>query len=111
MATVDQCRQALHEVAARLGGDPAASAKLTLDRAFAVHIIDLNHHFRGRLRDGQMVDIADGVDPAAQIRLSVTSDDLEAMVAGRLNIAAAWATGRASVKASFGDLLKLRKLM
>jgi putative sterol carrier protein len=111
MATVEQCREALHEVATRLGGDPAASAKLTLDRAIAVHITDLNHSFHGRLRGGQLVDITDGEDPSAQIRLSVTSDDLQAMVDGRLNIAAAWATGRASIKASFSDLLKLRKLM
>jgi hypothetical protein len=111
MATVDQCRQALHEVAARLGGDPAASAKLTLDRAVAVHITDLGHSFHGRLRGGQLVDIADGDDPGAQIRMSVTGDDLQAMVDGRLNMAVAWATGRASIKASFGDLLKLRRLI
>jgi SCP-2 sterol transfer family len=111
MATVDQCRQALREVAARLGRDRAASAKLTFDRAIACHITDLDHYFHGRLRGGQLVDITDGDDPAAQMRLSVSSDDLQAMVDGRLNFAVAWATGRASVKASFGDLLKLRKLL
>ena len=111
MATVDQCRQALREVAARLQGEPGVSAKLTLDRAVVCHITDLDHSFHGRLRGGQLIDLTDGDDPAAQIRLNVSSDDLQAIVEGRLNFALAWATGRASVKASFGDLLKLRKLM
>ena len=56
-------------------------------------------------------DLTDGEDPKAQIKLAVGSDDLLALVAGRLHFASAWAGGRVSVKASFGDLLKLRKLL
>jgi hypothetical protein len=111
MATVEQCRQALTELAGKLTRSPEAAAKLDLDRTLACQIRDLNTAFHGRLRNGEIVDLADGDDPTAKLRLSIGSDDLLALVAGELNFAAAWASGRVSVKASFGDLLKLRKLL
>jgi hypothetical protein len=111
MATVEQCRQALGEIATRLASDPAAAARVNLDRSLACHIRDLDVHFHGRLLAGAVESLTDGDDPKAQIRLTIGSDDLVALVAGRLNFAAAWASGRASVKASFADLLKLRKLL
>ncbi len=111
MATVNECRKALRLVATRLDGDGAAAARIRLDRAIACHITDLDVYFHGRLRDGAIADLADGNDPAAQIRLSVSSDDLLALVNGELGFASAWATGRVSVRASFGDLLKMRKLI
>jgi hypothetical protein len=111
MATVEQCRQALETVASRLAGDPEAGKRVDLDRSLACHIRDMDTFFHGRLAGGSIVGLADGDDPKAQIRLSVSGDDLLAMVDGRLNFAAAWASGRVSVKANFGDLLKLRKLL
>ena len=111
MATVEQCREALTRIAARLGADPQAAARVDLDRSLACHLRDLDTSFHGRLEGGRIVDLADGDDPRAQIRLSVGSDDLLALVAGELNFASAWASGRVSVKASFTDLLKLRKLL
>jgi hypothetical protein len=111
MATVDQCRQALLEVARRLGADKAAGAKVTLDRMLACHITDLDVYFHGRLHGGQLTDLTDGDDPGAPIRLSMTGDDLLDMVDGKLDFARSWASGRLKVKASFGDLLKRRKLM
>ena len=111
MATVEQCREALTRIAARLGADPQAAARVDLDRSLACHLRDLDTSFHGRLEGGRIVDLSDGDDPRAQIRLSVGSDDLLALVAGELNFASAWASGRVSVKASFTDLLKLRKLL
>jgi hypothetical protein len=111
MATVDQCREALQQIASRLAADPAAAARVGLDRTLACHIRDLNAYFNGRLRDGTIVDLADGDNPSAQIRLSLAGDDLLAIVAGELGFAGAWASGRVSLKASFGDMLKLRKLL
>lgn len=111
MATVEQCRQALTELSGKLARSPEAAAKLDLDRTLACQIRDLDTAFHGRLRNGAIVDLADGDDPTAKLRLSIGSDDLLALVAGELNFAAAWASGRVSVKASFGDLLKLRKLL
>jgi predicted lipid carrier protein YhbT len=111
MATVDQCRQALRDIAARLVADPESARRVGLDRSIACHIRDLDVSFHGRLQDGTIVGLTDGDDPRAQIRLSVGSDDLLALVAGRLHFASAWASGRLSVKASLGDLMKLRKLL
>jgi hypothetical protein len=111
MATVEQCRAALQEVAARMLANPQAAAKVDLDRSFACHIRDLDVHFHGRLAHGTMTDLRDGDDPKAQLRLTVDSDDLLALVNGELNFANAWATGRVSVHASFRDLLKLRSLL
>ena len=48
--------------------------------------------------------------PQAQVRLTLTSDDLLALVAGELNAAAAFGSGRLGIKASFGDLMLLRSL-
>ena len=111
MATVEQCRVALGELAAKLTGDPQAAARVNLDRSLGCHIRDLGVHFHGRLQGGTITGLTDGEDPKAQIKLTVGSDDLLALVAGQLNFAGAWAGGRVSVKASFGDLLKLRKLL
>jgi hypothetical protein len=110
MATIDECREAIRVVAARLAADPEAGARITLNRSFGCHIRDLDVHFRGRLADGRISDLTDGQDPHAQIRLAVNGDDLLALVDGRLHFASAWASGRLSVRASLGDLLKLRKL-
>ena len=111
MATVDQCRQALLGIASRLAADPEAATRSGLDRTISCHIRDLKTGFHGRLRGGSITELADGENPSAQIKLSVSSDDLLAIVAGELGFAGAWASGRVSVKASFGDLLKLRKLL
>jgi hypothetical protein len=111
MATVQQCRQALQDIADRLGADPEAGRRVALDRRIACHVRDLDVFFHGRLRDGTIVDLADGDDPSAQIRLSVAGDDLLALVAGELSFASAWASGRVSVRASLGDLLRLRRLL
>ena len=111
MATVDQCRQALQDIADRLASDPDAARRVNLDRSLTCHIRDLDVSFHGRLRGGTIVGLRDGEDRDAHIRLTVGSDDLLALVAGDLNFASAWASGRVSVKASLGDLLKLRKLL
>jgi hypothetical protein len=111
MATLDQCREALRQLSDLLASDPEKAARAGLDRTIACHIKDLDAYLHGRLANGVISDLADGNDPDAKIRLAVNSDDLLDLVAGRLNFAAAWASGRVSVKAGFGDLLKLRKLL
>lgn len=111
MATVDECRQALRRIAERLAADPEAADRVNLDRSLACHIKDLGVSFHGRLRRGTITDLTDGDDPDAKIRLTIGSDDLLELVDGRLNFASAWASGRVSVKAGFGDLIKLRKLL
>jgi hypothetical protein len=112
MATVEECRTALHELAARLDAHVTQSGNtVDLDRPLACTIRDLGVYFHGRLTGGRLVDLADGDDPDAKVRLIATSDDLVAMVAGKLDLTRAWSSGRVSIKANPFDLLKLRKLL
>lgn len=111
MASVDECRQALHDLAARLAANAEVRDKVNFDRTLACRISDLGTAFHGRLAGGQLVDIADGDDPRAKIALTTTSDDLLALVRGELNIPQALATRRISISANPLDLLKLRSLL
>jgi hypothetical protein len=43
--------------------------------------------------------------------MSMTGDDLLALVAGDLGVGAAWAGGRLKVQAGMLDLLKLRSML
>jgi alkyl sulfatase BDS1-like metallo-beta-lactamase superfamily hydrolase len=111
MASVDECRQALHDLAGRLDQNAETRGKIDLDRTLAARIPDLETAFHARLAGGRLIDIADGDDPKAKIALTVKSDDLVALVDGRLDLTKAIASRQASIKANPFDLLKLRKLM
>jgi putative sterol carrier protein len=111
MATVDECRKALHDLAARLGESADAQGKLDLERTLACRVTDLGTAFHARLTGGRLVDIADGDDPKAKIALIAASDDLVALVTGKLDVTRAIATRQITLKANPFDLLKLRKLL
>lgn len=111
MASVDECRQALQDLAARLDRHRATQDRIDLDRTLACRITDLGTAFHGRLEGGRLVDLSDGDDPKAKIALSASSDDLVSLVHGRLNIMQAVGSRRVSIKANPFDLMKLRKLL
>ncbi|MFF5175433.1 SCP2 sterol-binding domain-containing protein [Micromonospora sp. NPDC000089] len=111
MASVDECRQALHDLAARLDRNAEAQGRIDLDRTLACRVTDLDTAFHGRLDGGRLVDLADGDDPKAKIALSTTSDDLLELVRGQLDVAKAIGSRRVSIKANPFDLMKLRKLL
>jgi hypothetical protein len=115
MATVDECRTALDrfsESLTRAEGD--ARDTVALDRSLSCRITDLDVTFVGRLAQGRIRDVTTVAGlPAdkAQIRLTMNGDDLLAMVAGELNFAKAWGSGRVRVQASLRDVLRLRSLL
>lgn len=112
MATVDECRAALDRLTANLTRNAdEVREKVKLDRTMVCRVTDLRIAFRGRLRNGELVDISEGDDPDANIALSAASDDLIAMVDGELDFVKALASRRVSVKANPFDLLKLRRLL
>ena len=112
MASVEECRQALHDLSARLEANAAeVRGKVDLDRTLACRVTDLGTAFHGRLVDGRLIDITDGDDATAKIALTTTSDDLIALVGGQLDLPRAIAARRVSISASPFDLLKLRKLL
>jgi predicted lipid carrier protein YhbT len=112
VASVDECREALHRLADRLADDGGrVRDRLDFERTLECRVTDLGVAFRGRLSGGHLVDISDGEDPRAKIRLSATSDDLLALVDGQLDVTRALAARRISINANPFDLLKLRKLL
>lgn len=115
MASLADCEQALHGLAARLHAVPAdVRGKHLVARTLACRVPDLGVVFRGNLGDNGLEGLRHepGTDTGgAQVRLAASSDDLLALVAGELSPPAAWATGRLKVEASVLDLLKLRTLL
>jgi hypothetical protein len=115
VATKDECAAALDRLAAKLGGlDDDRRAKNDFERTVSCTVPDLGVAFHGRMKQARLVGVVDYEDigrlPNAQIKLTIPSDDLLALVDGRLNFIQAWTAGRIKVSASFGDLLKLRKI-
>ena len=112
MATIEECRAALDKFAENIANDQDdVAGKLDFERRLACDISDLGHAFHGRFSGGTLIDIADGDDADAQIRMTVSSDDLIALVNEELDLAKAFASGRVKIKANFMDLLKLKKLL
>ncbi len=110
-----ECRSALRRLSDNLAaadGDVRSAA--ALDRSLSCHIKDLDITFTGRLADGR-IEVLDTVEgpprEKAEIRLTMTGDDLVALVDGDLNFAKAWASGRVRLEAGLRDLLKLRSLL
>jgi len=111
MATEQQCRAAIEELATRLAAvDDATRAEHVPDRTLACTLLDLDVTFAGRLVDGHLVGLTTEECPPAQIRLVLASDDLIDLVEGRLKFAHAWSSGRLHLDASLRDLLRLRAL-
>jgi predicted lipid carrier protein YhbT len=111
MATVDECRTALDGLAAKLAANAEAQGKLDFERTLACRVPDLGTAFHARLSGGRLLDIADGDDPQAKIALTAPSDDLIALLTGKLDVTRAIAARQISIKANPFDLLKLRKLL
>jgi hypothetical protein len=112
LASVEDCREALQRLAEKLAANAdEVRGRIDLDRSLACRVTDLSVAFHGRLNGGRLVDIGDGDDPGAKIKLTTTSDDLIALVDGQLDFARALTSRRVSISANPFDLLKLRKLL
>ncbi len=112
MATMEQCLKALEGILGDLARNPAAAG---LDRSLSCRLPDLEQAVLGRLSGGAVRNlhvVPDGPSlPRADIRLTMTSDDLVALTDGRLQFGPAWAPGRVKLEAGLRDLLRLRKLL
>jgi putative sterol carrier protein len=111
MASLEECEQAFHGLAARLAAaDHAARQRAAFDRSLTCTLRDLNVIFAAQLHEGELTDIRQVTKADAQIRMTMTSDDLIKLVDGGLNMGSAWATGRVRIDASVFDLLRLRAI-
>ncbi|WP_329261905.1 SCP2 sterol-binding domain-containing protein [Actinoallomurus sp. NBC_01490] len=113
MATLEEARAALERIATRLTDvDPDELAKHVVERTVSCHVPDLNLVFLTRIHAGGMDDFEVAESPnGAQVRLTVSSDDLVALASDELGVGKAWASGRLKIEASLGDLLRLRKIL
>ena len=112
MATIEQCMKALEGVLGDLTSSPAAKG---LDRTLSCRLTDLHQVVLARLEGGAITGMhAVPEEPApapADIRLTMSSDDLLALTGGELSFAPAWASGRVKLEAGLRDMLKLRSLL
>ena len=112
MATIDQCIKALEGILGDLARNPAAAG---LDRSLSCRLTDLHEVVLGRLSSGAVRDlhvVPHGPElEKADIRLTMTSDDLVALTTGDLHFGKAWASGRVKLEAGLRDILRLRKLL
>lgn len=112
MATIEKCLTALQGILGGLAANPAAAG---LDRSLSCRLTDLDKVVLGRLTSGSVRDLTvvpEGPEvPKADIRLTMTSDDLVALTEGRLSFASAWAGGRVKFEAGLRDMLRLRSLL
>jgi hypothetical protein len=112
MATIDECTTALRGVLGPIASNKAAEG---LDRSLSCRLTDLDQVLLGRLTAGAVRDlhaVPDGPSvPRADIRLTMTSDDLLALTRGDLSFAKAWSSGRLRLDAGIRDILRLRSLI
>ena len=112
MATIDECTTALRGVLGPIASSKAAEG---LDRSLSCRLTDLGHIVAGRLSRGSvrgMAALPDGPSvPKADIRLTMSSDDLLALTNGEMSFAPAWASGRVKLEAGLRDMLRLRSML
>jgi hypothetical protein len=112
MATLAACRAAVKELGELLSGVDDDMRQQVEDRTISCRISDLDAVLSGRLHDGVLTGVTTKLSTEpAQIRLTVSSDDLIDLVEGRLGFPHAWATGRLKLNASLRDVYKLRTLL
>lgn len=114
-AQVARCGAALESLVAQLAEVPAdVRSKYVLDRTVSCRVQDLGVTWSARLCDDGIVGLTTAEQDGsgkAQVRLTVSSDDLLALVAGTQSLPAALATGKVRVQASPLDMLRLTNLI
>lgn len=110
MASPEECKAAIAQLAARLAG-PGDQRANGLDRCVSAEVTDLGITFRGHLHDGVLDDITTDQGAVGQIRLILTSDDLVSLATGELSLGSSWLSGRIKLHASLPDLLRLRSMI
>ncbi len=108
MASEDECHQAIGTLADLLATvEPDLRRKYVLERSVSCRVSDLGITWSGKVTEEGLLGVRHDDDSKAQVRLTVSSDDLVSLIAGRLAVPTAIATGRLRVQANPFDLLRL----
>lgn len=113
MATVEACRDALDHLSQLLGSvDPQVRARHIPTRTIICRLSDLKLCFVGSLDSDGIHDVTETTErpPDADVRVTMTSDELVSLAHGEDDFLNAWLRGRVQVSASMRDLLRLRSL-
>jgi predicted lipid carrier protein YhbT len=107
VASEAECEAAVRSLVTGLADlDPELRRKYVVDRTISCRVTDLDVTWYAHLTDDGLVGVSrEGT--RAQVRLTLSSDDLVSLVEGKLAIPTAVATGRIRVQASPFDLLRL----
>jgi predicted lipid carrier protein YhbT len=107
VASEAECEAALQSLVDAISTlEPDVRRKYVVDRTVSVRVADLDVTWAARLTEEGVIGLSTDA-PKAQVRLTVGSDDLLALVNGKLAVPTAVATGRIRVQASPFDLLRL----
>ncbi len=114
VASEQECERAVRVLVERLADvDPAVLRRHAATRTVSCRLHDLDLAYVATIGPEGLAGLtclpAPGA-PRAQVRLTLSSDDLIELVEGRLTVRSAWAAGRMKVDAGVLDLLKLRQL-
>lgn len=109
VATAEDVQRALRSMVAGLNGS-TPSGDLP-DRILVCHVPDVHVAFRSHFSGGSLTDLEQvPPDEPADVRIVARSDDLIALIEGRLNVAFAFLMGKIRVDASREDLMLIRSL-
>jgi hypothetical protein len=109
VATKEEVQAAVERLAARIDGSDAKPGAIP-ERSIVCVLPDLKTAIGGRFKDARLIDIGEMPDTDADVRLTAKSDDLVALIDGRLGVAFAFLTGKVRIDASPEDLMLIRKL-
>lgn len=117
MASAKQCRLALDQLARSIEDvDPVLRTKHLPRRTVSCRVKDLDVLFTARLDETGVHDLTQrstdsGGSPPADVKLSLDSDDLIALVNREDDFINAWLHGRVQVSAPVRDMLRLRSVL
>lgn len=112
MATQEEVDAVLAELLTRLSGvDDSTRALLPSRRIIEAQCPDLDYVRHAEWRDGTMRILDEPPPRRPDIRISVRSDDLLAIVDGELPFVRAYAANKVRLDASMTDLLRLRAVL
>jgi len=115
LATKRQVETKLRELIRRLDWahpevQSSLSGALPDARIIEVTITDLGEAYWTELASGRMSSLHKGPADDADIRVRLTGDHLVALVDGEKSLFSSFVGGQVKIEASFGDLMRLRKL-